>query len=84
MKGGACMKDYTIHFGDRDALNEDLKPIRRRSLLYLIIGAAGTIFGINQLAKSSYISGRADVINDIQTEIDKQVVIRSLEEKEEQ
>ena len=78
------MKDYTIHFGDRDTLNEDLKPIRRRSLLYLIIGAAGTIFGINQLAKSSYISGRADVMNDIQTEIDKQVVIRSLEEKEEQ
>jgi hypothetical protein len=84
MKGGACMKVYTIRFGDRDALNEDLKPIRRRLLWYLIIGTVGTIFGINQLAKSSYISGRAGVMNDIQTEIDKQVVIRSLKEKEEQ
>ena len=78
------MKDYTIHFGDRDALNEDLKPIRRKSLLYLIIGAAGTIFGINQLAKSSYISGRADVVNDIQTEIEKRQAIKSMTEKEEQ
>lgn len=78
------MKEYDIHFGDRDRLNEDLKPIRRRSLLYLIIGAAGTIFGINQLAKSSYISGRADVMSDLQTEIDKQQLIESLEEQEEQ
>ena len=78
------MKEYPIHFGDRDTLNEDLKPIRRKSLLYLILGAAGTIFGINQLAKSSYISGRADTMNDIQTEIDKQQAIKLMEEQEEQ
>ena len=78
------MKDYTIHFGNRDALNEELKPIRRRSLLYLIIGTAGTLFGINQLAKSSYISGRADVVDEIQTKIDKEKLIRLMAEKEEQ
>lgn len=78
------MKEYPIHFGDRDTLNEDLKPIRRKSLLYLILGAAGTIFGINQLAKSSYISGRADTMNDIQTEIDKQQAIKLMEGQEEQ
>lgn len=78
------MKEYPIHFGDRDTLNEVLKPIRRRSLLHLVLGAAITLFGVNQLAKGAYISGRVEVINDLQTEIDKQRAIKSMEEQEEQ
>lgn len=78
------MKEYPIHLGDRDTLNEDLKPIRRRSLLHVVIGAAITLFGVNQLAKGAYVSGRAEVINDLQTEIDKQEAIKLMSEKEEQ
>ena len=78
------MKQYNVHLGDRDRMSEDLKPVRRRSWFYLIGGAFATIFGINQMMKSSFIDGKVDTTEELQRSIDRSRLIESMEEQEEQ
>lgn len=78
------MKKYDVHLGDRDRLNEDLKPLRRKSLICLIGGAIATVFGIRQMMRSSYIDGTIEAANNVQTEIDKAIAVELMEENEEQ
>lgn len=78
------MKRYDVHLGDRDRLNEDLKPLRRKSLIYLIGGAIATVFGIRQMIRSSYIDGTIEAANNVQTEIDKARAVELMEERNEE